>query len=183
MSENENFDKIGESLEFIKEVVIMNPPTKYVDRKRKVIDEKTGKLREDVYYLTANLFYAGGLHYSLQAKIVKEVKYYLAHNFASLPKLERMRVEVVYYSPKDNFDLDNKLYFWVKLFLDIIKTPSNKQIINSAKKRRAIPTVSKMKDDTVRYIDQINMKYKKGEHKLVFIIYGRRENEQKKMTL
>jgi len=167
-------------MDLIKEIVIKDPPTKYIDRKKTKIDPETGKLKETIYYLTANLFY-GGIQYYLRYKITKAIKNYLVPYFKNLPRLSKLRVEITYFKPQDHFDLDNKVYFWVKMILDILKTPTSKQILNANKKGHSIITVNVLKDDTVRYIDEICMRYEKGEHKIVVKLYGVLEIEQKQL--
>ena len=158
-------------MELIKEIIIENPPTKYVDRKKTKIDPKTGKLKEDVYYLTANLFYSG-TQYFIRAKITNAIKQYLMPHLKGIPKLSKCQIEVVYQKPQDNFDLDNKAYFWVKMILDLLKTPSSRQLKNAHLRGRNIKRVNVLKDDTVRYIDEITMKYKTGPHRLIIRIFG-----------
>lgn len=168
-------------MEHIKTIVIPDPPTKYIVKSKTKIDPKTGKLKADTHYLTANLFYADKIHYHLKSKIVKFSKDYLFIFFQGLPKLEKMKINVIYSRPDDNFDLDNKAYYWTKIALDIFKTPSSRQLLNAHKKGNDIVTINCLPDDTVKYLDEINMKYVKGEHSLVFEIYGRKMDEQKKM--
>lgn len=158
-------------MDLIKEIIIMDPPTKYIDRKKTKIDPKTGKLKEDVYYLTANLFYSV-LSYFMRYKIVNVIKAYLMPLLAGVPKLEKMRIHLIYYKPQDTFDLDNKGYFWIKMMLDLFKTPSNRQIKNANLKGKEIKTLNVLKDDTVRYIDDIRMSYERGPHRMVIKIYG-----------
>lgn len=164
-------------MELITEIKIQNPPTKYVDRKKTKIDPKTGKLKEDVYYLTANLFYSV-VSYFIRYKITNEIKDYLKPYLVDIPKLKKMRLEVVYFKPEDTFDLDNKGYFWVKMILDLLKTPSNRQIKNANLKGKEIKTVNVLKDDTVRYIDDIRMRYERGTHCLVIKIYGQLKEDE-----
>ena len=167
-------------MNLIKEIEIIDPPTKYIDRKKTKIDPKTGKLKEDVYYLTANLFYSV-LSYFMRAKIVNEIKSYLMPKLSGVPKLKKMRLHLIYYKPQDTFDLDNKGYFWLKMMLDLFKTPSNRQLSNANKKGRQIKTLNVLKDDTVRYIDDIRMTYERGPHKIVLKIYGVLENDELKL--
>lgn len=167
-------------MELIKTIIIKDPPTKYVDRKKTKIDPKTGRLKEDVYYLTANLFY-GGLQYYLRSKITNAIKSFLIPYLDGVPELKKCRIELIYSKPQDNFDLDNKAYFWLKMFLDLLKTPSKRQIKNANLKGRDIKSVNVLADDTVRYIDDIHLKYEKGEHQLILKIYGQYPDE--KLTL
>ena len=166
-------------MELVKEIVIENPPTKYNDKKKTKIDPKTGKLKVNVHYLTANLFFAG-IPFYLRMKITNEIKEYLIPRMQGIPKLKKARVSIIYYKPTDNWDLDNKGYFWMKMFLDILKTPSEKQKQKARKKyRKTIKSTETLPDDTVRYIDEIKMRYEKGPEKIIFRIYGELERKEK----
>lgn len=168
-------------MNLIKKIEINDPPTKYIINKKRP-KLKDGKLiTQDTYYLTANLFYSHNLNYQVQRKITDYCKDILMVLSAPIPKLIKCRVVCIYQFPKGGFDLDNKAYFWLKLLFDIMKTPTSKQIINARNKGRKIKTMNVLKDDTVDYIDQFECKYAKGSPKLIFEIYGIRENEQKKL--
>jgi hypothetical protein len=167
-------------MELIKEIVIDNPPTKYLDRKKKKIDPKTGQLKVDVHYLTANLFFAG-IPFYLRSKITNEIKDYLVPHLKGLPKLQKARVYLIYYKKSDNWDLDNKGYFWLKMMLDLLKTPTPNQIQKALQKFRIIKTVECLPDDTVKYIDEIRMKYEKGPEKIVFRIFGEFPQNEKNL--
>lgn len=164
-------------MDLIKKITIPSPPTKYVDRKRTKIDPKTGKLQENVYYLTGNLFLSTQ-NYFIVSKILRDTKMYLLEYFKDLPELSKMRLEFVYQREDDRFDLDNKGYFWQKVITDILKSPSNRQVLNAAKKNRTIITTNTIKDDTVRYISGFSWDYKKGEHSLIINIYGELKKEE-----
>lgn len=164
-------------MELIKTIKIPTPPTKYVHRLKNKIDPKTGKLKETTYYLTANLFFQGNNPFLIR-KIVQSVKRYLMEYLVDIPKMSKMRVELIYQKDKDNFDLDNKCYFWAKLILDILKTPSSRQVTNANKKGREIITTKTIKDDTVKYLDKITMAYQRGEHCLILNIYGKKQEDE-----
>lgn len=167
-------------MELIKEIIIVDPPTKYIDRKKTKIDPKTGRLKENVYYLTGNLFLSSQ-NYFLISKILREVKTYLLPHFKDLPKLSTINLEFIYQREKDNFDLDNKGYFWQKVITDILKTPSNRQLTNAHKKKRTIITTNTIKDDTVKYINGFSWAFQPGPHKLIIRIHGKLE--EKDLTL
>lgn len=167
-------------MELIKEIVIKNPPTKYVDRKKTKIDPKTGKLKETTYYLTGNLFLSTQ-NYFIVSKIIRDTKMYLMEFFKGVPKLEKMRLEFIYQRPDSNFDLDNKGYFWQKVITDILKTPSNRQIINASKKNRQIITTNVIQDDTVKYLDGFSWKYQNGEHALIIRVFGKLKQKELKL--
>lgn len=174
---------MSSELPLIKEVIIENPSTYYQIK-------KVGKSREagvdifDKFYLTANLFFNNATSYHIISKIVQECKIYLQGHIKYLPPLEKMRLEVEYHSLKA-VDLDNRLYFWTKLFLDIIKTPTQKQIdkANNGKYKKEIITLNVLYDDTTDYIDEIKWSHKRDTPKLIFRVYGRVKPEQKEMDL
>lgn len=173
------------TLELIKEIVIENPPTDYTIYYKKEKFDKKGKLIPYIrYYLTGNLFYSnsGSIHTS--RKIVYETKEYLLPYLKGLPELEKMRLEFEYHDTK-HIDLDNKASFWVKLFLDILKTPTSRQLTRAAKEKKPKPiiTTNTIADDNTKCIDSISLKYIHGELKIVFRIYGRIKNEQKQLNL
>ena len=159
-------------MELIKEIIIDNPPTKWSLVYKKPKSYKDGKpvLKQD-FYLTANLFYSDRTSYHIISNIIQDCKLFLKSKIGKLPELEKMRLEVEYHHTKD-IDLDNKNYFWCKLFLDILKKPTEKQLENAKKRNKVIVTTNTIYDDTTKYIDEISMKYKKGEHKLIFRIFG-----------
>lgn len=170
-------------MELIKEIVFIHPPTYYAIKKVK----KSKELGEDVftkYYLTSNLFFNNATSFHIISKIVQECKIYLKDNIGYLPPLEKMRLEIEYHSPKA-IDLDNRLYFWNKLFLDIIKTPTPKQLekANNSKYKKEIITLNVLYDDTTDYIDEISYKYKKDSLKLIFRVYGIPKSTQEKLDL
>lgn len=160
-----------EQYDFFKTILIPNPPTKYTDVKKNIIDPSTGRLKEIVYYLTANIFYAG-VHFAIRSKIVENVKYYLVEYMKDIPELQKMKIEIVYSKDKTQFDLDNKVFFWLKMFLDLVKIPTERQKKKAIQYRKAILSINSLKDDTVKYIDEINMKYEPGQHQMKINIYG-----------
>lgn len=158
--------------------VLRYPPTKWVNVRKKIKIDKDGNLKkEDTYYLTANLFY-DGTHWAIKNKIMKFAKEWIVWQIKEVPELEKCRIKLVYHHPTDTFDLDNKLYFWVKVILDIMKTPSQKQILNAEEFKNPIITINSLKDDTVRFIDQIYMEYERGPAALELQITGRRASVQ-----
>jgi hypothetical protein len=122
----------NEDFKFIKEIIIPNPPTFYQIKKVKKSNE-AGYDIFDKYYLTSNLFFNNATSYHVISKIVQDCKIFLKEKIGVLPEIEKMRLEIEYHSNK-HIDLDNKIFFWKKLFLDILKTPTSAQILNKAKK-------------------------------------------------
>jgi len=166
-------------LVLIKEIVIDDPPTKYTKYYAKEKYDKDGKLITHVdYYLTGNLFYSDQSSFHLISTIVQESKAFLLPHLKGLPKLEKMKLEWEYHSMKD-IDLDNKYSYWGKVFLDILKTPTERQINRSLKYKNKIITTNTIVDDNTKCIDGMKLNYFKGEHKMVFRIYGRVKSEQK----
>jgi len=167
----------------IKEIVILDPPTYYSIKKVK----KSKEAGEDVfekYYLTSNLFFNNATSFHIISKIVQECKIYLRDKIGYLPPLEKMRLEIEYHSLKA-VDLDNRLYWWTKLFLDIIKTPTPRQLqkAQEGKYKKEIITLNVLYDDTTDYIDEIHYKHKRDSPKLIFRIFGRVKSEQKELDL
>lgn len=156
-------------MKLIKQIIIDSPPTKYVDRKKKTIDPKTNKLKETTYYLTANLFYSQQNTF-LTNKIVYDCKNFLYKHFEGIPPLSFIRIELIYQSEKDNFDLDNKGYFWLKCILDLIKEPSKRK--SNKKSLFEIKPLNIIYDDSCKYLKDISLSYKKGNPKLIVNLYG-----------
>lgn len=170
-------------MELIKEIIIENPPTYYTIKKKRE-SEKLGYDVFDKHYLTANLFFNNNTSFFVISKIVQECKLFLKNEIKYLPPLEKMKLEVEYHSIK-SIDLDNRLYYWTKLFLDIIKTPTLKQIekSNNSKYKKEIITLNVIYDDTTDYINEIKFLHKKDTPKLIFRVYGRLKSEQSKLDL
>jgi hypothetical protein len=170
--ENENY-------KLIREIVIDDPPTKYqLVYKKEKFDSKGKLVTHQDFYLTGNLFYSDRTSFHITSKIIQESKEFLFKYLKGFPNLDKMRFEFEYHSMKD-IDLDNKANYWIKLFLDILKTPSQKQINRALTYKKPIITTNSITDDNTKCIDEINLKYFKGEHKMVFRIYGRVKSEQK----
>ncbi|APZ82882.1 hypothetical protein [Flavobacterium phage FL-1] len=167
------------NLILIKEIVIESPPTKYTKYFKKEKFDKDGKLiTHQDYYLTGNLFYADKSSFHLISNIIQESKEFLLPYLKGIPPLAKMRVEWEYHTMKD-IDLDNKASYWLKLILDILKTPTEKQINRALKYKKIVITTNTITDDNTKCIDEIKLKYFRGEHKMVLRIYGRPKDEQK----
>lgn len=170
--ENDNY-------KLIKEIVIHSPPTHYDVPYKKPKFDKDGKPVDKIrYYLTGNLFYADAGSIHTVRKIIQETKEYLVKFLKGIPPLEKMRFEFEYHHMK-TIDLDNKFSFWGKVFLDILKTPTQKQINRSLKYKRPIITTNTITDDNSNHVDGFNVRFTTGEHKMIFRIYGRMKSEQK----
>jgi hypothetical protein len=169
----------------IKEIIIENPPTFYQIKKVK----KSKEAGEDIYtkyYLTSNLFFNNATSFHVISKIVYDCKLFLRDKIGYLPPLEKMRLEIEVHRNK-NIDLDNVAYFWKKLLLDILKTPTQRQLEKEKEKkekyRKEIITLNVIHDDTTHYIDDIRETFKFGGNFLIFRIYGRAKSEQKSLDL
>lgn len=174
---------MNENLVLIKEIVIENPPTDYTIYYKKPKYDKHKKLIEYVrYYLTGNIFYSNSGSIHTTRKIVYETKEYLLPYLKGLPQLEKMRLEFEYHDIKD-IDLDNRASFWVKLFLDILKSPTSRQLTRASKEKNPKPiiTTNTIVDDDTKCIDEIKLKFIKGQSKLVFRVFGRAKSEQKEI--
>lgn len=168
-------------LVLIKEIVINDPPTFYKNKKIK----KSKEAGEDVFdkhYLTANLFYTQNVHYHVISKITHEVKLFLLDKIGVLPELEKMRLEIEIHASK-HIDLDNRAYFWKKLFMDILKTPTPRQISNANKRNKPIITTNTIVDDSSQYVDEFSEKFIFGGNVLIFRIFGRVKSTQMEMPL
>lgn len=160
-------------------IIIPNPPTKHTKKNVKIKLDAVGKVvPETTYYFTANLFYSTDIHWATLQKIVGIAKSWVYKYLQEVPKLEKARIKITYHYPTDGFDLDNKAYFWTKIILDILKTPTSKQILRAEKFDNKIITVEAIPDDTVRYIDGIKLRYKKGAPALEIKIKGRKKDIQ-----
>ena len=174
---------MSQEFPLIKEIVIVTPPTHYDVLYKKPKFDKDGKqIKHLRYYLPGNLFYsdAGSIH--TVRKIIYETKEFLFSKMKGIPEMDKIRLEFEYHKMQD-IDLDNKASFWVKVFLDILKTPSVRQVQNGIRYKRPIISTETIQDDNTKCIDNINLKFVRGEHKMVFRIYGRVKSEQKELDL
>jgi len=170
-------------LVLIKEIVINEPPTKWTLKYKKPKFDKDGKLVEKMdFYLTNNLFYADRTSYHITSKIIQETKQFLFGHLQGLPELEKMALEMEYHKTS-HIDLDNKLGYWAKLLLDVLKTPTQRQIENGIKRKKEIITTNTIPDDNTKYFCGLNMIFKHGEHKMIIRIFGRVKSTQMEMPL
>ena len=147
---------------YSKDIIFPDPPTKY-------------KVGNKTYYFTTNLYY-GQVHWSVRYKAVNFAKDFMLLYIDKMPELSNLKIKLTYSRTTDNFDLDNKLGFWVKVFLDLLKKPSKKELANN---KYAIKSINVVHDDSCKYIDEIRFKYEKGKHFLKVEIKGiLKENEE-----
>lgn len=178
-------DLFKSDLVLIKEIIIDDPPTYYDQVYKKDKFDKNGKRITHIrFYLTGNLFYSDRTSYHITSKIIYETKEYLYQFLKGIPELDKMRLEFEYHGTKD-IDLDNKASFWVKIMLDILKTPTARQLARAAKEKKPKPiiTTNTIIDDDTKCIDEIKLKFIKGEHRMIFRIYGKIKDEQKTLDL
>lgn len=171
------------NLDLIKEIKIMSPPTKYTVRYKKPKFDKHGKLITHTdYYLTANLFFNNKTSVFIISKIVDETKRFLLPYMKGLPEIEKMRLEIIYRKTTD-IDIDNVGFFWRKLFMDILKTPTSRQLLNANKKGKDIITSSTITDDNTKCVLGHKEDFEYGEHCVIFRIYGRVKSTQEELNL
>lgn len=154
----------------VKEIEIKNPPTKYIKKVKKRRKGSKKKGLSDTYYLTGNLFYSN-IHFTLRSEIVANVKGFLIEYMKDIPKQKKIRIDITYQRPTDNFDLDNKVYFWQKVLLDLIKEPTKNDIKRAEKNKTSVKMLGIVKDDSCKYVSELNSKYEKGVHLLRIKIY------------
>ena len=170
-------------LVLIKEIVIVNPRHKWsLVYKKEKFDAKGKLVTHQDFYLTANIFYSDRTSFHITSKIIYETKEYLYPFLKGLPELEKMRTEMEFHNTKD-IDLDNRWFFFYKLILDILKTPTTKQIERALKYKKPIITTNTIYDDNTKSVSEFNCKFIKGENKIVFRIFGRVKNTQKELDL
>lgn len=170
-------------LPLIKEIVFIDPPTKFTLLYKNPKFDKSGKrIMGQVFYLTNNLFYSDRTSYHITSKIIYETKEYLYPYLKSLPELEKIAIEFEYHSLK-HIDLDNKFGFFLKLILDILKTPTEKQVALSVKRKKPIITTNTIQDDNTKCIAKMSAEFILGEHKMVIRIFGKVKDEQKTLDL
>lgn len=170
-------------MDLIKEIIIDNPPIKWsLVYKKQKFDSKGKLVTHQDFYLTGNLFYSDRSSFHITSKIIQETKEFLLPYFKGIPELEKMRLEFEYHKMQ-HIDLDNKASFWVKLILDILKTPSQRQIERALLYKKPIITTNTIKDDDTKCVDELNLKFVKGEHKMIIRIFGRVKTEQKELDL
>lgn len=170
-------------MELIKEIVLLNPPSKWtLVYKKPKFDKNRKPIEKQDFYLTGNLFYSDRTSFHLTSKIIHESKEYLYPYLKGLPELEKMSLEFEYHKMQ-HIDLDNKANYWIKLVLDILKTPTQRQIDRAIQYKKPIITTNTITDDNTKCIDSLSLKFVLGEHKMIFRIYGRVKTEQKALDL
>jgi hypothetical protein len=174
---------INSEFTLIREIIILEPKTKWtLDYKKPKYDSKGKLISKMDFYLTGNLFYSDRTSFHITSKIIQESKEFLYPYLKGLPELEKMRLEFEYHKTS-HIDLDNKFSYWGKILLDILKTPSARQVTNANNRNKPIITTNTIMDDNTKCIDSISLKFIHGEHKMIFRIYGRVKTEQKELDL
>lgn len=163
-------------MQLIKAIVIPYPPTKYVQSRKNIKFNENGTIKKEaVHYLTANLFY-DGTNFFIRAKVVDYAKEFIMPFLVGIPKLEKCEIEITYYDKKDNFDLDNKAFFWIKIILDLMKSYTDVQHQKAIERKKPIKTLNILPEDTVRYVPKITMQYARGNRAIALKIYGETES-------
>ena len=174
---------MGTDLVLIKEIVIDSPPYKWtLVYKKEKFDGKGKLITHQDFYLSGNLFYSDKTSFHITSKIIYETKEFLFPFFKGLPELDKMRIEFEYHKLQ-HIDLDNIANFWLKLILDILKTPSQRQIDRALQYKKPIITTNTILDDNTKCVDDIRLKFVKGERKMIIRIFGRVKSEQKELDL
>jgi hypothetical protein len=106
----------------------------------------------------------------------------LVYRITRAPERRVFYIEIEIHRLKD-VDLDNVAFFWRKLILDVLKTPTSKQINNSQKYKKEIITVNCIKDDNTKVVVKNSEEYFYGEPKLIIRIFGRPKVQQEKLDL
>jgi hypothetical protein len=131
-------------MELVKQIIIPDLPKKTL----------VGRTE---YLLTANIFYSGINHY-VRSTIIKRYKDFLYTYLSSIPKINKLCIELDFYDNAQRFDLDNKGFFWEKLILDCLRKDSKV-----------------IKNDTVKYCDEIKKRFFLGDNKLIISLYEKKE--------
>lgn len=174
---------MGTDLVLIKEIMIVDPPTKWtLAYKKEKFNSKGELVTKQDFYLTGNLFYSDRSSFHITSKIIQESKEFLFPYLKGIPELAKMRLEFEYHHLKD-IDLDNKFSYWGKILLDILKTPTQKQINRALQYKKPIITTNTITDDNTKCIDEIRLKFVKSEHRMIIRIFGRVKSEQKELPL
>lgn len=106
------------------------------------------------YYLTANIFYEG-VHFAVRKKVVEMAKMYLRSeiNPSRLPMMDKIKLTLEFHTMDQEWDLDNREFFWKKMVLDLIK-------------KKCIP------EDNVKHVVHFETKYKRAHECLIVRIDG-----------
>jgi hypothetical protein len=105
-----------------------------------------GKNKKKTHYLTANLFYSS-VHYAVRKQVVDEAKAFISPHIQDCPVLgKNISISIGYQSDKNNnFDLDNKAFFWQKVICDLLQRQG------------------RIDDDNVKVIQQIHYYFRRGQ--------------------
>ena len=166
----------GETLVHIE---IQDPPTYYDHgyKKPKYDEEKQKLITKKRYYLTNNIFFGNNTHWKIQYDIINYAKDWFQPFLSDTPKIRKCRIELTYYSENDTWDLDNKSSFWIKILLDLLKTPTQKQQLKARQNGKWIRSVEAIPDDTVKYINGISAFHAYGKHRMEIKIIERKGSQ------
>ena len=167
-------------------ITLLKPPTYFLKKcKRKQVIKtckKTGKqkiqLKETRQYLTVNLFYSSS-GYGMISEAVNFAKQYLVDETTKqteIPRLKQIEIDFEIHRPNGKgWDLDNKAGFWKKVFLDVLKDPTKKQVEKQKQGKFNIKSLRVIEDDDANICSKISETYFRGEEKIVINIKGTKE--------
>ena len=135
----------------------------------------------DTYYISANNIFSEKIHFAVKLKIQAQLKTFVLPYFKDVPKLETMTMDIVYYSNRTQWDIDNKDYVWRKIILDLFKTPTSKQILKAEKYNNEIITLNILPEDNVKHYLGGSHYYGGRGDKMEITIKGTLLNEQKEL--
>lgn len=166
-------------------IQINDPISKFVKPyKKPKIDQDNGKeVSEKVYYLNNNIFFGNSIHWATQYEIINFAKDWLMPFLMEVPKIEKCKIEIVYHHHKTNWDLDNKGAFWMKILLDLLKTPNQGQLDKADKYNNYVRSVDSLPDDTVQHVNGYKVDFERGAHCLEIKIIGYKQQFKKQETL
>lgn len=137
--------------------IIIENPIDYVITEAR--EKKTGKwiTKKTKKYFTANIWYGStGSKFEgrTRGQIKKKAMWFLHSYINKCPKFDKfpLRITYTYCAPITRFDLQNKLFFWAKLFEDYLVS------------RKLIP------DDNVKYIQSERYEFAESSQKKLIIL-------------
>lgn len=180
--QSENSSERKRQLRF--EINIPNPPTFYLDKKKKAIDPKTNQPRVDKYYLTGNIFYSEQLHFSTRSKVVNFAKTFVKPYFdkANLPKMKNLKLSLFFCYGDSRSDLDNLESFWKKVILDMLKAITPKMIERAKKYKTELIHLEIIKDDNPSFVNEFQSKFIPRGNALIVILEGDPDATQMSMN-
>ena len=105
------------------------------------------------------------MNHNLRSKIAKELKYYLYQQIKDIPHIEEypIGVDMEFYLPYGDYDIDNICLWWRKCFQDALAGNIDYIKYEEDGKTKYLPNHTdyppKIPDDNVRYIQEANNKF------------------------